>query len=220
MKKSIKKAVLLLSAMFLFCILSFEGKAQSSAILTNQIIQMIQDGTISASHIGELAVQADNSAQKMEELNNLRKVIQTLSSLKQGISSASSIAKTSERIFQQTLYFNDCMSYLRAQEGGTMKMIIEGQRLMTSYSAQTRSILRECQNVVNEITKLGSKANTAESGDILKILDTMDKQLRRFQEMSYYASSATTSGFEALMLASELAENAEAGAKLISTKIF
>lgn len=99
-------------------------------------------------------------------------------------------------------------------------MIIEGQKLLTSYSSQTRNILKECQNVINEITKVGSQANTADSGDILKILDTMDKQLRRFQEMSYYASSATSSGFDALMLASELAENADAGAKLISTKIF
>lgn len=205
---------------FIALFLSFEGKAQSSAILTNQIIQMIQDGSISASHIGELAVQADNSAQKMAELNNLRKVIQTLSSLKQGISSASSIARTGEQIFRQTLYFNDCLTYLRSQKGGTIQMIIEGQKLLTSYSSQTRNILKECQNVINEITKVGSQANTADSGDILKILDTMDKQLRRFQEMSYYASSATSSGFDALMLASELAENADAGAKLISTKIF
>ncbi len=215
-----KATVTVFIALFLFCFLSFEGKAQSSAIMTNQIIQMIQDGSISASHIGELAVQADNSAQKMAELNNLRKVIQTLSSLKQGISSASSIARTGEQIFRQTLYFNDCLTYLRSQKGGTIQMIIEGQKLLTSYSSQTRNILKECQNVINEITKVGSQANTADSGDILKILDTMDKQLRRFQEMSYYASSATSSGFDALMLASELAENADAGAKLISTKIF
>lgn len=180
-------------------------------------VQTYMDDFYAGNEVAQEAQQTMIAIRENKDIINLQNAIRQLSSSKQGFSTINSIANTTEYIINQTDYYTKCVQYIQKQ--GTREQIKAARNLSKMYLSLTRSLNKDCMSIIQNIEKYSSDLKTSKSSTLIDVMQMTDDALSDLQKSVYHVSGIIDASFDALMTASEMVQNSNAGAKLINSKI-
>lgn len=180
-------------------------------------VQTYMDDFYAGNEVAQEAQQTMIAIRENKDIINLQNAIRQLSSSKQGFSTINSIANTTEYIINKTDYYTKCVQYIQKQ--GTREQIKAATNLSKMYVSTTRSLNKDCMSIIQNIEKYSSDLKTSKSSTLIDVMQMTDDALSDLQKSVYHVSGIIDASFDALMTASEMVQNSNAGAKLINSKI-
>lgn len=193
------------------------SRAIDAVVATLMSVQTYMDDFYAGNEVAQEAQQTVIAIRENKDIINLQNAIRQLSSLKQGFSTMNSIANTAEYIINQTQYYADCIQYVQKQ--GTIEQVNAARNLCNMYLSQTRSLNKDCMSIIQNIEKYSSDFKTSKSSTLIDVMQMTDDALSNLQKSVYHVTGIIDASFDALMTASELAQNSNAGGKLINSRI-
>lgn len=193
------------------------SRSIDAAVAALMSVQTYMDDFYAGNEVAQEAQQTMIAIRENKDIINLQNAIRQLSSLKQGFSTINSIANTTEYIINQTDYYAKCIQYIQKQ--GTIEQVRAARNLCNMYLSQTRSLNKDCMSVIQNIEKYSSDLKTSKSSTLIDVMQMTDDALSDLQKSVYHVSGIIDASFDALMTASEMVQNSNAGAKLINSKI-
>lgn len=193
------------------------SRSIDAAVAALMSVQTYMDDFYAGNEVSQEAQQTMIAIRENKDIINLQNAIRQLSSLKQGFSTMNSIANTTEYIINQTQYYADCIQYVQKQ--GTIEQVKAARNLCNMYLSQTRSLNKDCMSIIQNIEKYSSDFKTSKSSTLIDVMQMTDDALSNLQKSVYHVTTIIDASFDALMTASELVQNSNAGAKLINSRI-